>query len=203
MRKILAISLLIMSALFVIQLRSYVQNEEVQQYSKRDSLSELSVFQAANNELKVQLKQENDRIAELKSQLSKASFEGEIATLKLISGTEPVVGDGIEIVVDKAIPAYWITDMIAQLTSAGAEVIAINGKRYIDRTAGLRDVAGGLLIHSEFTLPPYTITAIGPQNDLRDSIAQPGGLIDRLKKHSKNTKVIVGLRNKLVIGPVD
>ncbi len=192
-----------MCLLLVLQARTYVQNEGIQQYSKRHALTELSVFQAANDELKTQLQQENERIDELNSRLTKVSFESEIATLRLMSGTEAVTGDGIEIIIDKAIPAYWITDILAQLTSAGAEVLAINGKRYLDRTAGLREVAGGLLMRSEFLLPPYTITAIGPQNDMRSAIAQQGGLVDRLKKFSKETKVLIGLRSKIVIGAVD
>ena len=78
-------------------------------------------------------------------------------------------------------------------------MLAINGNRYLDRTAGLRDVSGGLLMRSNFLRPPYTISVIGPQIDLRNAVSQTGGFVDRIKKAFPDLKVIVAQRDSIVI----
>lgn len=199
MKKILTVVIVITCALLVVQSRSYSAAKKNGTVTSKNILSEVSVFQLANQETRNAVLKEQKKIDELSSQLASESVAKEIATLRIAAGLEAVTGEGIEVTIDKSVPAFWIVDLLAQLTSSGAEVIAINGNRYLDRTAGLRDVSGGLLMRSVFLRPPYTVTVIGPQVELRNTVSQTGGFVDRIKKTIPDLRVIVAQRESIVI----
>ncbi len=199
MKKILAIIILITCTLLVVQARSYRDAKNSGVVTSKNIISEVSVFQLANQEMRKTVADEHKKIDILSSQLAEQSIVREIDALRLAAGLEAVTGEGIEVTIDKSVPAFWVVDLLAQLTSSGAEVLAINGNRYLDRTAGLRDVSGGLLMRSNFLRPPYTISVIGPQIDLRNAVSQTGGFVDRIKKAFPDLKVIVAQRDSIVI----
>ncbi len=199
MKKILSIAILVTCILLVVQSRSYLAAKKIGVVASRNILSEVNVFQLANQEMRGEVDGEQKKIEKLSSQLAQESIANEVTHLRISAGLEAVTGEGIEITIDKSIPAFWIVDLLAQLTSSGAEIVSINGNRYLDRTAGLRDVSGGLLMHSVFLRPPYSISVIGPQIELRNAVSQTGGFVDRIKKTLPEIGVIVAQRDSIVI----
>ena len=163
-------------------------------------LSELRTLQLANVQLKSILIEKEKGLEDMQKKVSASSIlENEINRLRSLSGEVVVSGPGIEIIFSTDIQAFWISDIIAQLVSAGAEAIAINDIRLTDKTAGFRNVGGGLLMRRNFILPPIKITAIGNKQTLAQAINQNGGILTNIKNSVSKLKVSLTEYDKIVI----
>jgi uncharacterized protein YlxW (UPF0749 family) len=65
--------------------------------------------------------------------------------------------------VDALVTARDVRVLVAELWLAGAEGIAINGERVVGSSAVI-DIGGSLLVNSAYLAPPFTVTAIGPDD---------------------------------------
>lgn len=137
--------------------------------------SELQNEIAALNENIKQKKESSSQGAQVSSALQKTNEE-----LRFLAGLTPVEGPGIRITLDdnnagaKAIEnsgkpynpeEYIIHDrnllyIINELKAAGAEAIAVNDQRIIERST-IRCVGTVILVNSARLAPPYVIEAIG------------------------------------------
>jgi uncharacterized protein YlxW (UPF0749 family) len=204
MKKSLIITLIFVGILLALQVRSFSNvGFLIQRSGPKNILNELRVFQLANQELKTQVLEEGEKLEEISKEMAGQTIKDEVSKLRLLSGEVGVVGEGVEITISMPVDAFWISDIIAQLVSAGAEAIAINGIRITPRTAGLRDIgvgrAAGLLMGRDFFRTPYKIFAIGPSKELQASVAQNGGIIDRIKNNYLNIAVTLSVEDKVEI----
>lgn len=204
MKKSLIITLIFVGILLALQVRSFGNVEFLMQRSgPKNILNELRVFQLANQELRTQVLEESQKLDEMNKKMANQTIKDEISKLRLLSGEVTVAGEGIELTISMPISAFWISDTLAQLVSAGAEAIAINGIRITLKTAGLRDIgvgnAAGLLMGRDFFRTPYKIFAIGPSKELQASVAQNGGIIDRIKNNYPNISIELSVENKVEI----
>lgn len=117
----------------------------------------------------------------------------------MLTGEDGISGEGVKLTLDRAVNSFWISDLIAQLVSAGAEAVSINDIRLTIQTAGLRDVGGGIVMRRHFIRPPIIIRAIGPKNEQKSAIAQNGGIMDRIKDNYPGIKITVTEEEKIVI----
>lgn len=188
----------VMGLLLSLQVRSF-QREAflIRRSEAADVLKELRIFQLANERLRTRIEEQDGELAQLRSKLAAAAVEEEIERLKLLSGETAISGEGIEISISVPVEEFWITDLIAQLVSSGAEAIAVNDIRFTAQTAGFRSVGGGLLMRRHFLTAPLKITAIGPHKELKDSVAQTGGILDRMQGSYKNAVVSLAGRGKI------
>jgi uncharacterized protein YlxW (UPF0749 family) len=96
----------------------------------------------------------------------------EVALLELVTGTVPVRGPGIVVVLDDA-PAddgaepgdgrvfdRDLQDVVNALWAAGAEAVAVNGQRLTSRTA-IRSAGDAVLVDLRPLSPPYRLEAVG------------------------------------------
>jgi uncharacterized protein YlxW (UPF0749 family) len=135
-----------------------------------------------------------DEISSLKLQLlqlqssnaadsaSTAAAEAQLRALRVLAGTVPVAGPGLSIKVEDpegAIQYDTLIDVVAELRDAGAEALAINGRRIGAGSAfgedNRRVTVDGIAIEA-----PYTIVAIGPAATLEGGLKIPGGALDVL-----------------------
>lgn len=199
-KKAFLISVIVMGILLSVQVRSFQKvTSLIERGDEKNLLSELRLFQRANEQLRAQVQDEQKTLEEARTKISQESLEDELKTLRALSGEEAVVGEGIEVAFNRAVNSFWVTDMIAQLVSSGAEAVSINDRRLSDETAGLRDVGSGFLMRNEFLRPPFHLSIIGPQKELRDAIAQNGGIIDRMQKAYPGITIFVTEKEKLYI----
>jgi uncharacterized protein YlxW (UPF0749 family) len=99
--------------------------------------------------------------------------------LRGITGFAPVAGQGVKITLDNAPGGDRdgaVTDedlalLIDGLWAAGAEAIAVNGRR-LTVTTGIRTAGSAIQIHDRALLPPYTIQAIGNRNTLQSRFVE-------------------------------
>lgn len=135
-----------------------------------------------------------DEISDLKLQLVElqnsqaadtaaiASTESQLRALKVLAGTVPVSGPGLTVRIDDpegSILYDTMIDIVEELRDAGAEALAINGRRIGAGTAfGEKDAhvtVDGISISA-----PYTVAAIGPAATLEGGLKIPGGVMDVL-----------------------
>jgi uncharacterized protein YlxW (UPF0749 family) len=138
-------------------------------------------------------------LEDLKKKLANQPVEEEIKRLRLLSGEEPIFGEGIELTLSIAVDEFWLNDIVAQLVSSGAEAISVNDVRLLPATAGFRRINSGILMRSEYLRPVFRLVAIGPQRVLQQSIGQNGGILDRMSKAYPYLKVFLTPREKVVI----
>jgi uncharacterized protein YlxW (UPF0749 family) len=102
-----------------------------------------------------------------------------LADLQVLAGTTAVHGPGIELeIADPRVRLIWeqMLDLVQELRDAGAEAIAVNGRRVV---AGTWFGPGepGVVVDGDATLPPYSIEAIGSAEAMREALGIPGGPI--------------------------
>ncbi|MBP9718177.1 DUF881 domain-containing protein [Candidatus Gracilibacteria bacterium] len=200
MKRSLILVTFLMGILLALQVRSLRAAQLfLQRTDQRSVISEIRVFQIANQTLRNQIDEKEKRINDLQKAVAGTGVEDEMDHLALLSGMVPVTGPGIEVTINQSIEAFWMTDIIAQLVGTGAEAVAFNDARITQQNAGFHDVAGGMLMRGDFVKPPYRLAAIGPKEEMRKAIAQPGGIIDRLEKAHPTLKIIVTERDAILM----
>ncbi len=198
---VLAVTLVILTALVVVQFKS-VQNNYLAGLipSKRSEkiTEEIKVLK----EDKVRLMEElANRQAELDSIMSNASSESKlidnlqtnIENYKMILGLTDVVGEGVYIRIDNGIVetgaeqiadivehSYLINSIVNELNAAGAEAIAVNGQRIVAGTA-IRKVGNEIVVNGQKIVPPITISAIGDKNVLYSAVGARFQIVESLR----------------------
>lgn len=203
-KTILIIVAVILGILLALQVRSFKQLESFIERSKpADVLAEFLTFQIANEQLRARTGEESKIVADLESNEQRTSAEDEIKHLSLLAGIKEVFGEGILLTFTGVPEEFWISDIITQLISAGAEAIALGDNQNIIRltsaTAGFRSIGGGLVMRRYFLKPPLSLIAIGPKLRLQKSVAQEGGIVDRITSAHPQLKITVQVIDKISI----
>jgi len=137
--------------------------------ARRDVLAgaqeRVGLLQAAATRLETDL---DDTEAELDT------VDAEVRRLGIRTGTAPVRGQGLRIVVDdsasgvssEAVRDEDLALLVNGLWTAGAEAVAINGQRLTVLTY-IQNSGPAINVNSRPLVPPYTIEAIGDQRTLQ------------------------------------
>lgn len=194
----------VLGILLSLQIRSFKQLESFIERSKpADVLAELRTFQVANEQLRTRVGEESKAVADLESNEQHVSVEDEIKRLNLLAGTQAVAGEGVLLTFTDVPEEFWMSDLITQLISAGAEAIAIGDTQNVIRltpaTAGFRSIGGGLVMRRYFLKPPFHLIAIGSKLELRKSVAQEGGIVDRITSTHPQLKITVQVLDRVTI----
>lgn len=183
------VSILITSVLLGIlimsQARSFTDVTDIIGRDVRaDVFRELQILKTTNENLE-------DAIADLEDQLIKASdqdkaLEGirrEIEKYRVFGGQVDVSGPGIMLQVEGELKALWLTDIVNELFSAGAEAVSINNIRLTDETSGFDTIPNGqILLNGVILKQPFVFLAIGERNVLASALQQPQGILQRLSQ---------------------
>ena len=137
--------------------------------------------------MRVRAKDLRSQVRALQTEDLQATAEGRalqkrLTQLKVITGMVPVRGPGIRIVVDDApgggqggqVLDKDLQKMVNGLWLVGAEAIAINGQRLSALTA-IREAADGITVNFTHINPPYTVSAIGPDQMAARFLDTAGG----------------------------
>lgn len=117
-------------------------------------------------------------------------IESELNKVKLYAGLTPLVGPGVEIVMENPPQTYSgmgfynirdedLLKVINDLRGAGAEAISINDQRIL-ATSEVRQAGNHINVNLTRLSPPYRITAIGNPGTLKSSLEIKGGLVEYL-----------------------
>lgn len=117
----------------------------------------------------------------------------QLRTLQVLAGTVPVSGPGIAVRItdpEGAVAHDSMIDVVQELRDAGAEAIAVNGRR-VGATTAFSDDDGRIVVDGVVIQPSYEITAIGQPSTLEGGLKIPGGAIDALEATRETVTVEV------------
>jgi uncharacterized protein YlxW (UPF0749 family) len=137
--------------------------------------------------LRVRAKDLRGQVHNLQTQDLQATAEGralqrQLTQLSVSAGLVPVRGPGIRIVVDDApgggqggqVLDKDLQKMANGLWLVGAEAIAVNGQR-LSGLSAIREAADGITVNFTHINPPYTVSAIGPDQMASRFLDTAGG----------------------------
>lgn len=106
-----------------------------------------------------------------------------LAALQVLTGTTPVSGPGLSIVISdpsRQIDASVVLDAVQELRDAGAEAIQVGPARVVvDSWFG--DSADGVVVDGQPVGAPLRIQAIGDPSTLSTAMGIPGGVADSVR----------------------
>lgn len=145
--------------------------------------SEIQLQKLTNESLRTEIASLEEHIDQSTDRLSsKNEILSEIERKRLISGDIDVSGPGVVLTVQASLREEWLTDIVNELFSAGAEAISLNDIRLTPETSGFRSILPGQILFADVVIQtPYEFRAIGDKKILFKSLWQAGGIIFRLK----------------------
>lgn len=156
----------------------------------------------AKQDLEKEMKALRTAVAERTSKQSDA--------VKLAAGLTPVRGPGIEVLVKDTAKTLQrgedpntaivhnvdLLQLVNELRSGGAEVIAINDQRLID-TSEIACAGSTVLVNQSRIVPPFVLKAVGNPDVMAGALGLRGGIIEYLHFYgiqvniSKKTEVLI------------
>lgn len=178
--------------LIIVQARSYEEvSDVISRNTRSDVFREIKILKTTNETL-------GDEIDDLQEQLDKISnnqealdsVKAEIEKYRILTGRVDVSGSGVTMKIDGDIKAIWLTDIVNELFSAGAEAVSVNSIRLTNKTIGFDTIPNGqLLLNGVILNKPYEISAIGEKTVLKEALKQPEGIIERMNRSFSDTVI--------------
>ena len=179
---------LVLALFAVLVVTAAVQTSRNSVSAERDRGELVKQVNAARNQLAANQSRLADLRAEAANLESRAlrndtSARGLLAKLELLrvkTGTIPVTGPGVRMVVDDAPGADSARNQVLDtdlqrlvngVWEAGAEAVALNGER-LTNLSTIRQAGGAITVNSRSLRRPYVITAIGNPNTLPARFAE-------------------------------
>jgi uncharacterized protein YlxW (UPF0749 family) len=170
-----------------------------------ESESDLTrIFSSLNEEsaaLRDEISQLRLELASLQSsaerdQLAHDAADRQLSDLQILAGIVPARGPGVAVRIADPKGAFEfqvLLDLVQELRDAGAEAIAVNGRRVGGTTAFSR-ARDAVTVDGQAVQQPYEVLAIGDPATLEVGLRIPGGAVDTLDALD-GTKVTVERRS--------
>lgn len=130
------------------------------------------------------------RIEAANREESRAALIGELNRLAVVSGAASVSGPGVRLELSGQINPLDLQDLINELRNAGAEAIALNGRRIIVRSVVSR-AGNSLQVDNYLLAAPYVLEAIGNPETIEKALLRRGGLVGLLEFAYPGLKISV------------
>lgn len=172
-----------------------------------ESESDLTrIFSSLNEEsaaLRDEISQLRLELAALQSsaerdQLARDAAERQLSDLQILAGVVPARGPGVAVRIADPNGQFGfqlLLDLVQELRDAGAEAIAVNGRRVGGSTA-FSTVGKAVAVDGQEVAEPYEVLAIGDPATLEVGLKIPGGAVDTLDA-LEGTKISVERRSEV------
>jgi uncharacterized protein YlxW (UPF0749 family) len=127
------------------------------------------------------VKQLNDQLQEARIAAGLIPLTGTGIVLQLEDSLDPVAPDSND--ADYLVGARDLRVIIEELWDAGAQAVAVNGER-ITPTTAIIDIGPSILVNSAYLIPPYQVTALGPE-DLYTRLSASPGFVDFVRARAQ------------------
>lgn len=153
---------------------------------RQQLVAQVRQAESENQRLGAEVVAEQQAIRELQDEAlgSDPAGQSQLRLLEVMSGSVPVTGPGVVVVVDDApslsgdgsqVVDQDLRQLVNGLWTAGAEAVAINGHRLTARTA-IRGAGSAITVDYVSLTPPYRVEAIGDPQVLPAQLQEsPGG----------------------------
>jgi uncharacterized protein YlxW (UPF0749 family) len=154
-----------------------------------------------------------DEIEDLEAQLAQIDQAGsntsvleslvdEANHLRVVNGLVEVSGPGVEVEASGPITILDLHDLINELRNAGAEALALNGRRLVAWSSISTDGAQ-VTVDSQPIQSPYRLEAIGDPASLQTALLRPGGLAELLERLDQRITITARIRDKVTLAVYD
>jgi len=126
------------------------------------------------------------------------SLVGELNYLRVVNGLVEVSGPGVEVLISGPVSVLDLHDLLNELRSAGAEVLALNGLRLVTWTAIDTD-GQSLLVDGRAVQPPYRLQAIGDWETLEGALLRPGGVASLIQQAHEDLSIEINRQHKITL----
>ena len=192
------VALVAVGLLLAVAYRQVVAEEPTRSQVRADLEAQIHQREAETEQLQQQADQLRAEVAELRDrQISDPQLVRQLRELEASTGLSRVRGDGVRVQVADGPPgvdprtgepaldpqARILDRDLQQLTNAlwaaGAEAVAVNGRR-LTATSTIRSASGAILVDRQPIAGPYEIAAIGPGHLPERFSASPAASLMRL-----------------------
>lgn len=122
----------------------------------------------------------------------------ELNNLRIINGLSETTGPGVQLTAMANLKTEDLQDLVNELRNAGAEAIALNGKRVVVRTAIYAN-GPALYVDGDQIGPPYVLLAIGQPDTLEKALLRKGGLVTYLQNTYPDATISVMKRANIAL----
>lgn len=188
--------------LVVLQTRSFGDVKDIiRRDSRADIFREIQILKNTNRDLEEAILLLETRFAQVSDQEEALkAIKDEIVRDKIIAGHVDISGPGIEMMVKQNIPLFWLTDIVNELFSGGAEAVSINNIRLTSATIGFDTLPNGQVsLNGVILAIPFHFQAIGDKKVLSKALNQPAGIVQRLKESLPNIEVNVDQKDYITM----
>jgi uncharacterized protein YlxW (UPF0749 family) len=123
----------------------------------------------------------------------------ELNRLRLFNGDVEVVGPGIQATLAGPASVLDMQDLLNELRNAGAESLALNGRRIIASSSIVPSADGSLAVDNVTIRRPYVFAAIGDPDTLETALLRPGGLLTVFSNSREGLVVHVQRQDRLTV----
>jgi uncharacterized protein YlxW (UPF0749 family) len=141
--------------------------------------------------LEIELLKQSQILDSLKSgsgDEARKAAQNRIDQLILLSGTAPVSGRGIQVLITGdvySVNSFTILDTVQELRDAGAVAIEVNGVRVINSTYFI-DTNEGIGVNNTKIRSPYKLLALGDPETMSTALKIPGGMSENITTSGGN-----------------
>lgn len=191
----IALTVALLGFLLATQLRAQQGLADRLKIERESDLGQiLGELTARNDQLLEQIVDLRVRLAgstgsEMQERVLEDEAAKQLAALRIMLGTVPVTGPGIQINVrdpQGTVGPEVLLDAVQELRDAGAEAIAIGDVRVVVSTS-FSGEPGAVRVAGRVIAPPYEIAAIGAPGTLSEAMRIPGGVVDSIGAHEGAT----------------
>ncbi len=181
------VTVLVLGFFFSVQVRSQAAADRLLSGQDNVTLGLLITGLAQSNQRLIEargdLSLEEQRLADSASSPNKASQElqQQLSQLKVVNGTVPVHGPGVQLKVSFKMQAFELQDLSNALRQLGAEALSANGHRLTARTV-IGESSGAVVIDGQALSAPYDLLAIG---DPAQMASGAGQLVTQLRSRGQ------------------
>lgn len=179
---------LLFGFLLVTQYQSYLRaSEELGRSSSLNYVSQLKLLLQGNEQLSNELNNVQTQLDNTPSSAANTELQQkEIQKYRLLDGSRPVSGKGIQLKLALDLEEIWFTDLINELYLAGAQAVSLNGERLVGTEGLMSEEHDGrvqLKIGQKLLSQPYLVAAIGDPDTLYAYLTEYDSTLKRIQSN--------------------
>jgi len=123
----------------------------------------------------------------------------ELNRLRMFNGEVEVIGPGVQVTLAGPASVLDLQDLLNELRNAGAESLALSGRRIIASSSIVPFADGSLAVDNVIIRRPYVFAAIGDPDTLETALLRPGGLLTIFSNSREGLAVHVQRQDRLTV----
>jgi len=176
-------------------------NDSSVRENQSNFFQEIKVIKAKNSDLENEINTLEKSLDEITNRdKALAAIQNETLKYRKLSGESSIFGSGILVTISDTISTQWMTDLVNELFTYGAEAISINDIRLVNKTIGFDTLPKGqIYLNGVILSPPFSIKIIGDGSNIMNFLNSSGNILSRLNSAYPNIKIVIDRKDLIHI----